>query len=341
MKSSPRPPASVKPAELPAPAPADPPPGPAFPDPIPGVIPFGTLTIFAGAAGVGKTVMLSEMLARMRDGRPVWGHPTNPPTGFFYLAADRPWYPTFADTFACAGFPDIAHYALADDPDQRPSQWQERTAFLLLESILTDKLKPTPGSVLVIDPAYPLFIKGDQNKARDVAVSLHVYRKLITRFQVSVICCSNVTKERTDSSFVRPQDRISGSGAFSAYSDTQMYLMDKKGEGYPQLFGWTPRRAAAEEFQVEFDQKTRLFVPYTGQLPADDPEIAPLADVKLQPVLDLIPPFPDAIRAADLEDLALGTLRLSRATLHRYLTVLEGHGLIARPRGYVKRCLTS
>ncbi len=154
------------------------------------MIPFGSLTIFAGAAGVGKTVMLSEMFARIRDGRPVWGHPTNPPTAFYYIAADRPWFPTFHDTVTCAGFADIPHYALADDDDQRPSNWSEGTAFLMLESILIDKLKPIPGSLIAIDPAYPLFIKGDQNKARDVAVSLHVYRRLMAAFHVTLIAAA-------------------------------------------------------------------------------------------------------------------------------------------------------
>lgn len=316
------------------------PPG-TYPDPIPGVIPYGSLTIFAGAAGVGKTVMLSEMFARIRDGRPVWGHPTNPPTAFYYIAADRPWFPTFHDTFTCAGFPDIPHYALADDPEQAPTNWNERTAFLMLEAILLDKIQPLPGSLIAIDPAYPLFIKGDQNKARDVAVSLHVYRRLMAAFHVSFICCSNVTKERTDSSFARPQDRISGSGAFSAYSDTQIYLMDKKGDGYPQLLGWTPRRAPAEEFKVTFDPSTKLFIPYTGKLEADDPETLPLLDEKVTAVFHLIPPFPEAIPTGDLEARAQEHLELSRATLHRYLTVLEQHGLIIRPHGYIKRTLTS
>jgi hypothetical protein len=299
------------------------------------------LTIFAGAAGVGKTVMLSEMFARIRDGRPVWGHPTHPPTAFYYIAADRPWFPTFHDTFNCAGFPEISHYSLADDPDQNPGNWTERTAFLLLETILADKVQPLPGSLIAIDPAYPLFIKGDQNKARDVAVSLHVYRRLMAAFSCTFVCCSNVTKERTDSTFTRPQDRISGSGAFSAYSDTQIYLMDRKGEGYPQIFGWTPRRAAAEEFKVEFDPVTKLFIPYLGELEADDPETLPLLEEKVKEVYRLVPLFPGEIDTTELEDLAKDHLSISRATLHRYLKVLESHRLISHVYGKVKRCLTS
>lgn len=90
------------------------PPNP-FPDPIPGIIPFGTVTLVGGASGVGKTTMLAEWCARWRDGRPICGHPTNPPTAFCYISADRPWL-EYQPMFTAAGFPDIPHYALAQDP---------------------------------------------------------------------------------------------------------------------------------------------------------------------------------------------------------------------------------
>src|SRR5262245_20619483 len=83
-------------------------------DPIPDIVPHQSLSYMSGASGVGKTRILADMLARMRDGRPICGHVTNPPTGFYYLAADRDWS-TFERAFKAAGFPDINRYVLAED----------------------------------------------------------------------------------------------------------------------------------------------------------------------------------------------------------------------------------
>lgn len=297
-----------------------------YPPPIPGVIPFGALVIFAGASGVGKTVMLSEMLVRLREGRTIWGHPTNCPADFFYLAGDRPWDPTFTDTFEVAGFPDIKHYALADDTPEDPSTWRKEDALKILARLLEKKLQPTAGSLVIVDPAYPLFIKGNQNDARDVAVSMHGFRRLVQRFQITLICCANTAKEREENKTQRPQDRVSGSGAFIAYSDTNMYMHDNGNEG-GTVFGWTPRRAAHECFQVQFDPHTRLFVPYTGQLAPDDPITAtdPLHP-KTQQVLDLVP-VEGMIETAELIDAAEG-LGLNEPTTRYHLRKLKDRQLV-------------
>lgn len=318
-----------------------------YPDPIPKILPFGSLTVFAGASGVGKTIILSEMLVRIRDGRTVWGHPTNRPTGFFYLAGDRPWSPTFTDTFAVAGFPDIAHYALADDRKKRsPRSWlQTKFDTSLLETILRDKLQPIPGSLVVIDPAYPLFTLGNQNDAKSVATTLHWFRDLIAEYQITLICCANVAKEREGEKVRRSQDRVSGSGAFIAYSDTNMYMHDGEGEGYPVIFGWTPRRTAPEQFPVEFDPKTQLFVPYTGILPASPIEdTLAYLEAKVAELYALIPPAvgPDCwVPTAELIPKALEALGVSLATIKRYLDTLDKNGLIERCYGKVRRKMTS
>lgn len=334
MSKSTRP---VKPSATP-PAPQDASWTRKYPAPIEGVIPFGTITNFSGAYGTGKTILTSEMLAKIRDGREVFGHATNPPTAFYYVAADRPWYPTYHETFESAGFPDIWHYSIADDVEQDPRLWRKEAALLFTEKILTHKVQPIPGSFVIFDPAYPLFIKGDQNNARDVATSLHWFRWLMRRFEINVLCMANQSKEREDGRYNRPQDRLAGSGAFGAYSDTQMYLQDKKGEGYPLLFGWKPRRGEIQEFELEFDPESKLFVPYTGCLDPDEPEEAAILPLNIKQVYDLIPDEGQILDTADLEELAAQPpLKLSRATVQRHLAILEKQGLILRPRGKVQR----
>lgn len=234
----------------------------AFPDPIPGVIPFGTVNLFQGASGVGKTIMLAEWCARWRDGKTICGHPTNRPTGFYYLAADRDWT-TYARAFAAAGFPDIPHYTLAEDDTQKPKEWRDAAAVALFESCLA-KLSPQPGGLVFVDPVAPLFIKGDQNRARDVAVSLHCFRRCARQYCITLFCSANVAKSKVEEAYRRPQDRIAGSGAFVAYSDTQIYMQPPTEPNGPTILGWTPRCAPSEEFKFRFNPETHLFVPFIG-----------------------------------------------------------------------------
>ncbi len=98
-----------------APEPPSTPASPAvFPDPIPGIIPFGSLCVFSGASAVGKTILKSLWCRAFLHGDSILGRATNPPTGVYYLAVDRPWEPTYADIFRVAGIPEIAHYCLMD-----------------------------------------------------------------------------------------------------------------------------------------------------------------------------------------------------------------------------------
>lgn len=239
---------------------------PAFPDPIPGIIPFGSLNLMSGASGSGKSTFYMEWIARLASGRSICGYPTHPATGYYILTADRPWAPTYAALAAAAGTTDLVkHYSLVEDNRVDPDAWNMQGTFKILTACL-NKLNPIPGSLVFIDPVAPLFIKGDQNRSRDVATSLHRYRREIADRQITMIALTNIGKQRQDdaSQHKRPQDRISGSGSFTAYSDTQIYVVDAEDPSDPEsptLMGWTPRLAPAAEYPFVRDPKTHLFVP--------------------------------------------------------------------------------
>ena len=228
----------------------------------PDIIPFGSVCLFQGASGVGKTIMQAAWCARWRDGKTICGHPTNRPTGLYYLAADRDWT-TYARAFGAVGFPDIPHYTLAEDDAENPRAWKDLDSLDFFERCL-GKLKPQPGALVFVDPVAPLFIKGDQNRARDVAVSLHWFRHCARRHGITLLCSTNVAKTKVEDTYRRPQDRVAGSGAFVAYSDTQIYMEPPPEQGGPTILGWTPRCAPAEEFKFQFDPQTHLFVPFIG-----------------------------------------------------------------------------
>lgn len=297
-------------------------------DPIPDVLPFGSVCFFAGASGVGKTIMLAEWCARWRDGRTICGHKTQRPVGFGVLAADRDWS-TYAAAFHAAGFPDIPHYTLAEDAESSPTSWGQKTALDLFETCL-NKLAPMPGSLILVDPIAPLFIIGDQNRARDVAVSLHWFRRCARNRSLTFICCANVAKAKANEEYQRPQDRISGSGAFVAYSDTQIYMIGETDPDTHVSLGWTPRCAPAEEFKFAFDQQTHLFIPY--DLPAGGVR-------KSDKAAQLLPLIPDeGIDVGDLEDHAVDQLHIHRSTFYRWLGKLYETQRVARdPFGIITR----
>jgi hypothetical protein len=224
--------------------------------------------LFSGASGAGKTLLKATWCRAWLDGAPILGFPTHPPTGLYYLAVDRPWHPTYAAAFTAAGIGegDLQYLALVEDPNYDPrklKQEKQHSAFTFLADCLT-ALHPQPGGLVFIDPVAPLFIQGNQNDARDVALSLHWLRQCVRQWQITVICDANVTKMRSDEDFKRPQDRIAGSGAFLAYSDTVFNLSEGPTPEDPRTLVWIPRMAKPGSEQFTFDVEKRLFLPFTG-----------------------------------------------------------------------------
>lgn len=239
-----------------------------FPDPIPGIIPFGTITIFAGAPGVGKTAMLADWIARWRDGRRIWGHETHAPTQFCYLAADRQWA-SHQQWFNRVGYPDIPRYSLADDPFFDLKELLKPYNALDLFRRALDKVNngtpPAQGAHVFVDPVSPVFIAGSPNNSRDVARTLLGMSRECQQRKINLTCAAHFGKQPADknSRYARPQDRIAGSTAFSGFSDTQVYLIDPELPDHPwHVLGWNPRLSRPEEFVCTRDNESGLFIPY-------------------------------------------------------------------------------
>lgn len=305
---------------------------PSFLDPIPGVIPFGSLTVIAGASGAGKTILLADWLQRMRTGKTICGHPTNPAAAYYVLAADRDWS-TYARAFASAGFPEVNRYVLAEDEGFDPRNWGKKQSALALFEKCLECLEPIPGSWVSADPVAPLFIQGNQNDARDVALSLHWFRKMSKKYQITLALFANVGKQKAEETYRRAQDRIAGSGAFVAYSDTQISV-DQDEQGVMTM-RWTPRLGPPEEHQFTFSKETHLFVPAQAATATMPGQALPS---HLNRIYALIPEFPETITGPELVRLAEKQYKLKPAMVYRHVQKLEELGVVLRtPLGVLCR----
>lgn len=333
---------------------ADSPASPAaqYPDPIPGIIAFQSLTVFAGAPGVGKTALLADLCARWRDGRSIFGRAVAPPVGgFYYLAADRQWA-SHAIWFERVGFAEIPHYSLVDDRSVSLVDLQKAHQAHQLFDRCLDQLDPPPGAHVFVDPVSPLFINGNPNNPRDVARSMIGFSRRCSERRINITVVGHFSKQgKAEDRYTRPQDRISGSGAFVGFSDTQMYMCDPEKDAKLKqpyhLFGWVPRHAPPEDFKLTRNE-LGLFVPYQGSETEERtaPAAEPVSDggragAQDRLILELFTQ-PTETRASLSEHLVEQGLLLSPATLTRILDrLVKEHKIMRLGRGTYKRLLPS
>jgi DNA-binding transcriptional ArsR family regulator len=309
-----------------------------FPDPIPSVIDFGTVNILAGAPGVGKTTLFGEWCARFRDGRSICGHQTHRPTALYYLSTDRGGHSTnkILNMHQLLDGTWTTYYNPLDDPTfDRKLMMNPTQALATLRWCLTQFSRAIiPGAHLVIDPAAPLFVPGSQNDPRCVAALLWELHVLAREYLVTVFVLAHFSKQLADASqrYLRPQDRISGSGAWSGFSDTQMFMVDPEPPQHPyHQVGWNPRHAAPETFKLL--REGSYFVPYRS---LEDVGVGKTRVPQTAYKIFVVIPE-EGIKTSDLEVIVDGMLGISQATLYRHLKKLENLGVIERDHGFVKR----
>lgn len=298
---------------------------PAFPDPIPGVIPFGSICTLAGATGVGKTALTATWIKRWLDGRSICWHPTNCPTAIGIIAGDRRWR-SHRQWFDVAECPELLHYSLRDD-DNFP--WNDLRLWLRVKDVTNralDRLKLPPGGLVILDPL-ALFLPGKVNEYKDVAIGLGVLDQLIKPRQLTAFGLFHQAKQMNDRTqrYSRPQDRILGSAAQLGFSDTAMYLLAPEDLGTAYYgFGWVPHNSPPATFEFTKDD-SGLFVPYRGVVDTS-PDSSKDRPTQLLTLL----PETLSISTSDLFDLAKAQFSVSRATFNRDLKTLADHQLVAK-----------
>ncbi|HET9253860.1 MAG TPA: AAA family ATPase, partial [Pseudonocardiaceae bacterium] len=316
-----------------------------YPDPIPGIIPFGTVNLFAGASGAGKTSILVDVFL------PAWitggqiGPWTVPKLDTYWLSSDRVGGGTLR-RMERVGIADAVRYydTYAPDPkfpedqffDKRWSPWTGAVTYCF------NKLSPKPGSILVLDPATPMFVFGDSNKTKDVTRSMRFYNKLCQNRKITLILIGHFAKQsmRMEDRYERPQDRIAGSNSFGGYTETQMTIIEpgmryengdngqKKMTHEPYwTLGVVPRenKAIYYAFARDQDGTFMLYGESAFQEPLPEHEIAGME--RCQTILTMMPDD-QWIRFSDLVEPLMAAWGLQRSQVYQYRAMLINKGFV-------------
>jgi len=294
----------------------------ANPDPLPNIIPYGGITLLAGAPNAGKTALIASLARRFRDSTPIYGHQPSALTDIGIVVADRGWDRGAGVWFERAGYPNIAHYSMADDASFDPRSLRrkfERTARL---AEFVDKLKLAPGGLLFVDPL-GIFLGGDLLNYDSCAVACYEIRVMLRNRGLTLIGAAHSGKLRAEARerYARVQDMILGSTALLGFSDTQCYLAgpEQTGTKGEYCFMWNSHLAAPEFIELVRDERG-LFV------------VAP--DVSLANagrVLALFPEDGTSLTFRMVVQLAL-KIPLTQRTVQRTLDKLISMGQIVKVR---------
>jgi hypothetical protein len=182
------------------------------------LLPPREVSVLAGASGAGKSTLILQFLQAWLSNQSFLGVPP-PPQQIAYLVGDRSIH-ALQHRAKDVGLDldALRHASLVDDPDIDIKRFRVDPLALLFS--LLDALK---GPLFIVDPLI-VFLGVDLNRYNLVAPQLIRLNRFCQARGYTVLGTHHTTKARTDFQFLRPQDRISGSSALSAFTSTQLAL---------------------------------------------------------------------------------------------------------------------
>lgn len=303
------------------------------PDPLPSIIPGGGISLLAGASGTGKTALLADLARRFRDHLPIFGREPAELGGQALIVTDRSWLQSTSLWMELAGFPEIPAYSLLDDPKfPKRSLRRKHERILVLQRCL-DSLGDLPRNSLVwIDPI-ALFLGGNLLDYDACLIACAEIREICQERWITIIGTAHTAKLKADpkNRYLRPQDRILGTTAQLAYTDTQMYLAGpEEMDSDHYTFLWNPHHAVMETFELDRNDEG-LFFPAKKRVVEAKEAPAPV-DLATEPLArQLLSILPSDLGMAFVAiEEALGTTA-SRATIYRMLNRLVAAGYVRQP----------
>lgn len=237
-------------------------------DVVADILPRGEVSILAGSSGAGKSTLLMQLLAAFQAGEHDFlGHVLDLDAKWGYIANDHAWK-MYEETAARVGLDTskLPHISLMDD-DQIDLELFRRDSLAVLEQCL-DRLIAAGCDTFVVDTLVSFF-GSDIRQYTQNAYALLRLGRLARRRGITILGTHHTTKARTDTGFMRPQDRISGSSSLLGFSSTQLCLIPP-GEAKDAVAGVTSfhiiaHNAPPKTIALTRDQERNgIFVPFSG-----------------------------------------------------------------------------
>lgn len=282
----------------------------------------GEIHILNGASGSGKTTILMQALSKWERGEefPMMFDASS----CAYLVADRSEEQALSFVKRL-GLQKVEVYGFVGDPTFPMSLLKDAEA-LMKECFKKLKRK---FDLLILDPLMPFMRIRNSKDMTAVMESLIPLTRLARAMNITIVGVHHATKTRSDFTFLRPQDRISGSSAFQGYSCDQMTLIEgiERGEHYHML-SITSHFAPEETYTLDRDCNG-FFIP----VPEEELKLGKLRHVFKQK---------GKVSSKDLISFA-ENLGISKSTLYRELKKLrvdgslskEKHGMYVMQKGVV------
>jgi RecA-family ATPase len=289
------------------------------------LLPPSEVSVLAGASGAGKSTLILQFLHAWLQGKSFL-EVAPPAEDIAYLVGDRSINSLrHRSTDVGLDIDILPHASLVDDESIDLNKFKQDPLGLLCT--LLDKLK---GPLFIVDPLI-VFLGVDLNRYNLVAPQLIRLNRFCRARGYTVLGTHHTTKARTDFAFLRPQDRISGSSALSAFTSTQLALTspDEVQHSIPLL-----------EQAARLDVISHLAAPETHWLSRDSEGLFTPMGAEAEHILSACGPAGLAVYQA-IAPMADGLTQTSeiveslsgmtsRATVFRQLDKLLAAGLITR-----------
>lgn len=286
------------------------------------ILPQGEVSILAGSSGAGKSTLIMQALKAFENGEDTWlGKKLNYEARWGYLANDHAWklYRETAGRIQL-DIDAMPHISLMDDESIDLEKFRV-SPLMLLEELLS-RLVDANCNAIVVDTLVSWF-GGDIRNYNLPAYALLRLGRWCRKHDATILGMHHATKARTDYTFKRAQDRISGSMALLGFSSTQLCLLppDETGE-------------AASQFHIIAHNAPALMIPlkrteagvFAPFLPGDEP-LSPMEEA----ILGIIAAQGEGATVSR-HLIASGLANVSAATIDRHLKKLTALGRIEKVR---------
>jgi hypothetical protein len=205
---------------------------------IDGVLPTKAVHLLGGSPGAGKTRFSFGLLEQWLSGKPFLGHDSIT-VPYCFISLDRP-RASVEETLETMGLRDVITrlVCLNELPKERS-----------FKSVMDTACSKYPDSQLICTEGFQLFAGDFINRYRPVADLLTQSSSWCEAKDKTILGVCHASKTKEGAKFTKGRDRIGGTVAWSAYSET-IIIVDADEETKIRTVDIYPRNAPEEKHQM-------------------------------------------------------------------------------------------